>query len=45
MTTIALGLNRPSTGEEVADAFVVPPADHMVKFGPDESILRPANIE
>jgi hypothetical protein len=45
MTTTALGLGRPSTGEEVADAFVVPPVDHKVKFGPDESILRPANIE
>jgi hypothetical protein len=45
MTTTALGLGRPSTGEEVADAFVVPPADHKVKFDPDESILRPANIE
>jgi hypothetical protein len=30
MATTALGLARPSTGEEVGRAFLVPPADHMV---------------
>jgi hypothetical protein len=36
MATTPLGLARLSTDEEVCRDFVVPPADNMVTFGPDE---------